>query len=78
MTLYFQTFQDFIDMGGHGFFVWTSYAFCFVGLLGYFIYSNNLSQSNKKELVKFYRKLTDREQRLAKHNHTNDSSEVNE
>ncbi len=77
MTLYFQSFQDFIDMGGHGFFVWTSYAFCFVGLLGYFIYSSRLSQSNQKELQKFYRKLADREKRLAKHNQTDESLEVN-
>jgi len=76
MTLYFQTFQDFIDMGGHGFFVWTSYAVTFVGLVGYFVYSSRLNKSNQKQLVKFYRKLADREQRLAKNNHTDDSSEV--
>ncbi len=76
MTVYFQSFADFIEMGGHGFFVWTSYAVTLIGLLGYYIYSSRLTASNEKELQKFYRKLADREQRLANNNQPESENEV--
>lgn len=32
--MYFDTFAEFVDMGGHGFFVWSCYAIVLVVLVG--------------------------------------------
>ncbi len=37
--MYFQSFKEFIDMGGHGFYVWLSYAVVLLALIAYFVYS---------------------------------------
>ena len=55
--MYFQSFKEFIEMGGHGFSVWLSYAVVFSALVVYFIYSKQLAQTSKKDLVKFYKRM---------------------
>lgn len=39
MTPYFNNLADFFAMGGHGGYVWASYAVTWLGILGVIIYS---------------------------------------
>jgi len=55
--MYFNSFEDFIAMGGHGFYVWLCYAVSLSALIFYFVYSNKLASKNKNELKKFYLRL---------------------
>lgn len=63
--MYFHNFKDFIEMGGHGFYVWLSYAVVLVALVAYFIYSKQAAKSYQKELVKFYKRMDARNQHNA-------------
>jgi len=60
--MYFESFQEFIHMGGHGFYIWLCYAVVSIALIGYFIYSKSLATSNQKELINFYRRMDARVQ----------------
>jgi len=60
--MYFRSFAEFIEMGGHGFYVWLSYFLVIFPLLAYFIYSNKLARHKKQELVKFFRRMDERHQ----------------
>ncbi|WP_371188242.1 heme exporter protein CcmD [Thalassotalea maritima] len=46
----FESFADFINMGGYGFFVWLSYAFCAVTLSVLTINSLGLQQAQFKKI----------------------------
>ena len=46
----FESFSDFIAMGGYGFFVWLSFGSCAAILAGILISSLNASQTLKKEI----------------------------
>ncbi|MBV1908560.1 MAG: heme exporter protein CcmD [Kangiellaceae bacterium] len=52
--MYFESFEDFIAMGGHGFYVWISYGVAFVALIAYFMLSKRQAAKNILELKKFY------------------------
>lgn len=41
MQPYFQNFADFIQMGGHGAYVWASWGITIICLLGLIFYSRN-------------------------------------
>ena len=58
--MYFQSFKEFIDMGGHGFYVWLSYAVVLIALIGYFIYSKKQAISCREDLIKFYKRMDSR------------------
>jgi len=55
--MYFNSFEEFIHMGGHGFYVWLCYALVSFALVGYFLYSKSLTAASKKELFNFYRRM---------------------
>lgn len=39
MTPYFSSFGEFLQMGGHGFYVWLCYAIVFVSLFGLVVFA---------------------------------------
>ncbi len=55
--LHFDSFQDFIAMGGHGFYVWLCYGVVLFSLIFYFYQSKQTSQKRIKELKVFYKRL---------------------
>lgn len=55
--MYFKTFEDFIAMGGHGFYVWLCYGVTLSALIAYFVVSNKQTNSAKVKLKKFYVRL---------------------
>ncbi|MFT6732207.1 MAG: heme exporter protein D [Polaribacter sp.] len=55
--MYFETFEAFIEMGGHGFYVWLCYALVSSSLIGYFFISAKSTTKAKQELKRFYRRL---------------------
>lgn len=48
MTPYFENFSDFIQMGGHGFYVWLCYALVFGSVLFGIFYS----KAERKRTIK--------------------------
>jgi len=64
--MYFNNVSDFIEMGGHGFFVWFSYAAFFGLLVFYYVYSMRNENTQKKKLKKFYRQMESRIQNSKK------------
>jgi len=60
--MYFHNFEEFIEMGGHGFYVWLAYAVVLFALVAYFVYSNRSAKSYQKNLVKFYKRMDSRNQ----------------
>jgi len=58
--MYFNTINEFIEMGGHGFYIWLSYAIV-LGLMGfYYIFSKRLTKKQEQALTKFYRRMNSR------------------
>jgi heme exporter protein D len=55
--MYFDSFNDFIEMGGHSFYVWLSYAIVLSCLIVYFIHSYQLTDKTKKQLKRFYQRM---------------------
>ena len=55
--MYFDSFSDFFAMGGHGFYVWISYAIVLLSLLFYFVSSKNLSKKNRQILLSHFERL---------------------
>ena len=53
---YFETFGDFIAMGGHGFYVWLCYGIVLVGLAFQFVYNRKAEQRAKIQLERYYRR----------------------
>ncbi|KGQ69447.1 hypothetical protein A1D23_07815 [Chelonobacter oris] len=60
MTPFFQTWHDFFNMGGYGFYVWLCYAVTIVALLILII----ASIGEKKQILKWVAKERQRQQRL--------------
>jgi heme exporter protein CcmD len=53
----FNSFKEFIEMGGYGFYIWSCYA---VVLFGMVVYYSQSARSSKKEINKleiFYRRM---------------------
>ena len=72
--MYFQSVQEFIEMDGHGIYVWLCYGIVLFALLGYFVYSKGLVSRNQKALVKFYKRMDARKQNAS----DNNASEINQ
>lgn len=58
--MFFETWQDFLDMGGYGFYVWLSYGISFAAILLLVIQSYR----DKKTILAEVRREIAREQRL--------------
>ncbi len=58
--MYFQSFKEFIEMGGHGLYVWLCYSIVLSVLIVYFIYSKRSIKNKQKELMKFYQRMDSR------------------
>ncbi|MEH6470213.1 MAG: heme exporter protein CcmD [Halopseudomonas sp.] len=58
--MYFDSFTDFIDMGGHGLYVWLAYSIALV-IVAFNVVSPIL---RKKQFIAEYRRRLKREQRL--------------
>ena len=55
--MYFETFEAFIEMGGHGFYIWLCYALVSISLIGYYLISAKSTTKTKQELKRFYARL---------------------
>ncbi|MEP1740376.1 MAG: heme exporter protein CcmD [Kangiellaceae bacterium] len=55
--LHFESFEEFIAMGGHGFYVWLCYGVVLFSLVFYFYHSKQKVNRRVKELEKFYQRL---------------------
>ncbi len=55
--MYFETFEAFIEMGGHGFYIWLCYALVSISLIGYYFISAKSTIKTKQELKRFYARL---------------------
>ncbi|WP_293731047.1 heme exporter protein CcmD [uncultured Actinobacillus sp.] len=58
--MFFQSWRDFWDMGGYGFYVWLSYAISFMVILGLIV----LSYKGKKAILRDIQREQVREARL--------------
>ncbi len=63
MKIYFDTFDAFIEMGGHGFYIWLCYAIVSVSLIGYYFISAKSSSKATAELKRFYARIEAQSQR---------------
>jgi heme exporter protein D len=63
--MYFNSFQEFIEMGGHAFYVWLCYGIVISVLIVYFVYSNKMAQTRQKDLIKFYQRMDSRSKALS-------------
>lgn len=63
--MYFQSFKEFIEMGGHGFYVWLCYAIVLSVLSFYYVYSKRKIYKQQMELVKFYQRMDSRSQSVS-------------
>ena len=61
MSFYFSNIDDFLAMGGHGFYVWISYAIAITTMIFYFMLSAKQTNKKQKELAKFYQRLESRQ-----------------
>lgn len=52
MTPYFGSFSEFLQMGGHGFYVWLCYGLTFAAMLGLVIYA---ARERKRVLEQLHR-----------------------
>jgi heme exporter protein CcmD len=55
--LQFNSFAEFIAMGGHAEYVWQCYSVVIVSLVFYFYHSKNKISKQKQDLKKLYRQL---------------------
>ncbi len=53
----FNSFKEFIEMGGYGFYVWSCYAVVLMGMVTYYVLSKRSSNKVINELEKFYRRM---------------------
>ena len=60
--MYFESFADFIDMGGHGFYVWLCYAIVLGSLIIQLVYAKGGVKRSKRWLKAYYRRLSLREE----------------
>ncbi len=62
---YFDSFNDFIHMGGHGFYVWLCYAIVFIGMVSQFVLAKLSAKKNIKLLSQYYRRAAARKKSQA-------------
>ncbi|PHS19586.1 MAG: heme exporter protein CcmD [Kangiella sp.] len=55
--MYFETFESFIEMGGHGLYIWLCYGIVSFSLIGYYFISAKSTAKAKQELKRFYARL---------------------
>ncbi len=55
--LHFNSIEEFLAMGGHGFYVWICYGVVLFSLVFYFYYSKHKEKQRIDELKKFYQRL---------------------
>lgn len=67
--MYFQSFKEFIEMGGHAEYVWQSYSTVLFALIVYYFYSKKLVKNRQKELISFYRRMDARTQQSSTKKH---------
>ncbi len=60
--MYFDSVKEFIEMGGHGFYVWLSYCIVLLTMIIYYFYTNYLSGKSEKELILFYHRIESKKQ----------------
>jgi len=58
--MYFNSIGEFIEMGGHGFYIWLSYAIVLGLMAFYYIFSKRLAKKQEQTLLKFYRRMNSR------------------
>ena len=69
--MHFESFSDFIAMGGYDFYVWLSYGICFVSLVGLAV----ISVRGRRNLINEIRSKQAREQKLKEYRKGNTSNE---
>lgn len=57
------SFQEFIDMGGYGFYIWSSYAIAAIVLIGLFVLVKTQRNKLIKQLRRRYRQQQKTDQR---------------
>lgn len=62
--MFFESWSDFFNMGGYGFYVWLSYFICFITIAGLIIQS----VSARKKVLKEVLREQQREERLQQAN----------
>ena len=60
--MYFETFEAFLEMGGHGFYIWLCYAIVSIALIGYYFISAKSTAKVKQELKRFYARVESQNQ----------------
>ena len=55
--MYFETFDAFLEMGGHGFYIWSCYLIASVAMVGYYYVSAKSAVKVKTKLKSFYAKI---------------------
>ncbi|MFW2177723.1 MULTISPECIES: heme exporter protein CcmD [unclassified Moraxella] len=63
MTPYFSNFNDFIAMGGHGAYVWASYALTFACIIGLILYSRSQRNAMYRDINTQQARHTQRQKR---------------
>jgi len=65
--MYFNNISEFIEMGGHGFYIWLSYAIVLSLMVFYYIYSKRLAKRQEHDLIIFYRRMNSRNETSTNH-----------
>jgi len=60
--LHFESFAEFIEMGGHGFYIWLCYGIVLASLIGHLIIARKGVERSKAKLSRYYRQIARREQ----------------
>ncbi|MGX5202373.1 heme exporter protein CcmD [Aliikangiella sp. IMCC44632] len=63
--MYFDSFSDFIAMGGHGVYIWACYLIVFIALILQFKFAQKVLFKNAKAVDRFYRREQLRAQKKA-------------
>lgn len=64
--IYFETFEAFVEMDGHGFYVWLCYGLVCFSLIGYYFISAKSADKTKEELKRFYTRIDAQNQHASK------------
>lgn len=56
-SIAFDSFTNFLEMGGHGFYVWLCYAIVIVALVWQFIWLKRSLSKHKKQLKRYYQRM---------------------
>lgn len=63
----FNSFKEFIEMGGYGFYVWSCYAVVLFAMAVYYIQSKRSSKKVLNDIEKFYRRMDSQSQSTKNH-----------